>query len=112
MAAHNEQGIQLKHGFKTIGNLCYLHKPRIEKIISKKFWSVWECYTLRIGYMVIGYKVKSAICSIFGWYGTEWGFEYQILSHTRSKILDIWSILMSILRYFVEEMTVFQHFYY
>ena len=35
---------------------------------------VLEWNTLHITYMVIGCKVKSAIWSIFGWYGTEWGF--------------------------------------
>ena len=39
----------------------------------------WRCaqdvrITLHIGYMIIGYKVKSAIWSIFGWSQTEWDF--------------------------------------
>ena len=67
---------------------------------------------MRIGYMVIGYKVKLAIWTIFGWYGMEWGFIYYKLSDTRSKILVIRSIPMTILRYFVEEIIGFQHIDY
>ena len=67
---------------------------------------------MRIGYMVIGYKVKSVIWSIFGWSGTKWGVIYHKLSDIRSKILVIWSSMMPILRYLVEEMKEFQHIYY
>ena len=47
-------------------------------------------YTVDTGYMVIGYKVKSDIRSILGWYGFPYTKNYWIYG----QISDIWSEIL------------------
>ena len=46
--------------------------------------------TVDTGYMVIGYKVKSGIRSILGWYGFPYTKSYWIYG----QISDIWSDIL------------------
>ena len=46
--------------------------------------------TVDTGYMVIGYKVKSDIRSILGWYGFPYTKNYWIYG----QISDIWSEIL------------------
>ena len=57
--------------------------------------------TMRIGYMVIGYKVKSAIRSNFSWSRTEWAFIQWIVLVIWPEKLVIWSIFAEIVASYI-----------
>ena len=61
----------------ALGNICILAFPKS------------KC-TVDTGYMVIGYKVKSGIRSILGWYGFPYTKSYWIYG----QISDIWSDIL------------------
>ena len=60
-------------------------------IMPEVFISEVDLYcTVDTGYMVIGYKVKSDIRSILGWYGFPYTKNYWIYG----QISDIWSEIL------------------